>query len=150
MDTLCGLGLPELVIVALLAFVVIGPQRSREVALRAGRFLRSVITSSWWKEFNQVADSVRNLPTTLVRMAELEEAQADLRRTMSEIGQDARPTPPVYPSRRAAAASSQPDNTEAASDPWGIMNATADTRHAPRPEAQDSTAPPADETTPDA
>ena len=89
MDTLCGIGLPELIILALLGFVVIGPERSKDVALRAGRFLRSIMKSPWWRDFNQVAQSLRDLPTTLVRMAELEEAQAELSKTVRDIGSEA-------------------------------------------------------------
>ncbi|MBN1313589.1 MAG: twin-arginine translocase TatA/TatE family subunit [Anaerolineae bacterium] len=85
MDTFCGLGLPELVIIALVGFVLIGPERSRELALQAGRFMRQVVTSEWWGEFNQVSKAIRDLPNTLMRMSELEEAQAEIRQAMADI-----------------------------------------------------------------
>jgi len=88
MDTLCGLGLPEIVVIALLGFVLLGPERSRQMAVTAGRWLGRAMRSPWWKEFTQVTQAVRNLPTTLVRMAELEEAQADLRQTIQDIEQE--------------------------------------------------------------
>lgn len=90
MDTFCGLGLPELVIIALIGFVLIGPERSRELALQLGRMLSRVMKSPWWREFNQVTDSLRNLPTTLVRMAELEEAQAEIQRELRDIEEQTR------------------------------------------------------------
>jgi hypothetical protein len=78
-----------MIILALLGFVVIGPERSQDVALRAGRFLRSLMKSPWWRDFNQVTQALRDLPTTLVRMADLEEAQAELTKTVREIGNEA-------------------------------------------------------------
>lgn len=85
MDTFCGIGLPELIIIALVGFVLIGPERTRELALQGGRMLRRVMKSPWWREFTQVTDAMRNLPTTLVRMAELEEVQAELQRELRDI-----------------------------------------------------------------
>ena len=139
MDTICGVGLPELVILALLGFVVIGPERSREVALSAGRFLRKVMTSSWWKDFTSITGSLRDLPNTLVRMAEIEEAQADLERTMRDIEDLTRtdfslskdkPQPPAA------------RGTEPITDPWGIRNAAAGTVVKPSPAAPESEVPP--------
>lgn len=125
MDTLCGLGLPEIIIIALLAFVVVGPERSRDTALMAGRFLRNVMKSEWWRDLTQVVGSLRNLPTTLVRMAELEEAQKELRQTVQDINSSARldrvpPEPPKAP----------PDQLQP-SDPWGISQAAAGTTFSP-------------------
>jgi Sec-independent protein translocase protein TatA len=126
-DTICGVGLPELVILALLGFIVIGPERSREVALSAGRFLRKLMTSSWWNDLTSITQSLRDLPNTLVRMAEIEETQADLQRTMQDIehltrtdfsaGRN-RPSPP-----------GQEDGI--ITDPWGIRNAASGTTMPP-------------------
>lgn len=85
MDTLCGFGLPEIIIILLLSFVLIGPERTQEVALNTGRLLRKVIRSEWWKEVNEITRAMKDLPTTLVRMAEIEETQKELRDTMREI-----------------------------------------------------------------
>lgn len=116
MDTLCGVGLPELIILALVIFVVVGPERARDVALTLGRWLRRLITSEWWKEFNQIARAIQDLPNTLVRMAEIEEAQAELKRAMSEIDQlTGKPfSPPA-------------DQQPPPADPWGILNLTQQT-----------------------
>lgn len=123
MDTLCGIGLPEIIIIALAGFVLIGPERSQEVALRMGRMLRTLMRSAWWQDFNQVAQAIRDLPNTLVRMAELEEAQAELRRTMSEIEDDIT-TVEANPNTIG-----RPD---AITDPWGILNASSQTQITPR------------------
>jgi Sec-independent protein translocase protein TatA len=129
-DTLCGIGLPELIILALLGFVVVGPERSQDVALRAGRFLRNIMRSSWWHEFNQVADALRNLPNTLVRMAELEETQAALRRSMEEIEEEINLDMAPTISPRIG-----PLGADVITDPWGIRNAAAGTQITPPPES---------------
>lgn len=85
MDTLCGLGLPEIILILLLSFALIGPERTQEVALNAGRLLRRVVRSDWWREVNEITRAMKDLPTTLVRMAEIEETQKELRETMREI-----------------------------------------------------------------
>ena len=113
----CGLGGPELVIVALLLFVVFGPERTREVALAAGRFLGKLMKSEWWTDFMRMVDEIRNLPATLVRMAELEETQAELEKTVSELKGEL----DLDPERNVKV------------DPWGIENAVAQTT---RPEDQ--------------
>lgn len=144
MDTLCGLGIPELIILVLLAFVLIGPERGQEVAVKVGRFLRNVMRSQWWGEINEITRAMRNLPTTLVRMAELEDAQAELQRTMHEIDQSARITKtPVDPP------GAPPDPEQATSDPWGIQNAVAATRYPtpPAPAQPDGEELPADNDT---
>ena len=127
MDAICGVGLPELVIVALLAFIVVGPERSREVALQVGRFLRGVMRSGWWRDINEIGGALRNLPTTLVRMAELEEAQADLQRTMQEIDNATR-MPPSPGGEQPSHPGASPAPNAGLTDPWGIRNATAQTR----------------------
>lgn len=138
MDTLCGLGLPELVLITLIGFVLIGPERSRELALQLGRWLRRAMQSSWWRDFNQVTDALRNLPTTLVRMAELEEVQQDIQRELRDIEQQARVSfTPDAPGPQAA-----PGPGDQA-DPWNIGRGGA----APEPDAE---AEPPPESPPDA
>ena len=112
MDTLCGIGLPELFILLLIGFVVLGPERTRELAIAAGRWLGRLLRSPWWGEFNQITDAIRNLPTTLVRMAEIEETQAELRQTMAEINREASFV-------RGAPATPVPTPRAGQGDPWG-------------------------------
>ena len=134
MDTLCGVGLPELIIVALLGFVVIGPERSRELALQLGRMMSKVMRSPWFSEFQQITNALRNLPTTLVRMAELEEAQADIQRTISDI------------ERETKIDVNSPDAKPGVSDPWGIRNAAAGTTFQPDSTAEPGSAGAGDDT----
>lgn len=111
--TLCGLGLPELIVIMLVGFVVIGPQRSREIAVVAGRLIRRAMRSEWWREFNQVTSALRDLPNTLVRMAELED---DLMRVRSDLSQVAR----LDVINTMEGAGGKRPAVEADVDPWGI------------------------------
>ncbi|HEC22945.1 MAG TPA: hypothetical protein ENI95_08520 [Chloroflexi bacterium] len=128
------MGLPELIILALLAFVVIGPERSQDVALQAGRFLKQLMTSSWWKDFTMITRSIRDLPTTLVRMAELEEAQAELRRTVQEIEEGVQ----IDLTAELRPLSTDPDRK--IPDPWGIRSAGVSTPPASGPAPSDDAA----------
>lgn len=137
MDTFCGLGLPELIIIALLGFVLIGPDRTRELALQFGRILRRVMKSPWWREFNQVTDAMRNLPTTLVRMAELEETQAELQRELGDIERQTRAGLDLTADARTTA-SKQPAN------PWGIEDTPEAPAEAEEPPVDTPPEPPAE------
>src|SRR5262245_39847482 len=119
MDTLCGLGLPELVIIILVGFIVIGPQRSRELAVVAGRFIRREMRSEWWREFNQVTNALRDLPNTLVRMAELED---DLIKVRSDLSQVAR----MDVVNHMESASKSASSVDLEKDPWGISSTSED------------------------
>jgi Sec-independent protein translocase protein TatA len=113
-DTICGIGLPELIILALVGFVVVGPDRSRDLALQLGRLLRRAMKSAWWKEFNQVASAIRDLPTTLVRMAELED---ELKTVRTELD---RATHIDFSQPAPFEGQTTPTN-DPSLDPWGVM-----------------------------
>lgn len=125
----CGLGGPELVILALLLFVVFGPERTQQVALAAGRFLRRLMQSEWWGDFTRLTREMRDLPNTLVRLAELEETQAELEKSLADLQGE------IDFNLRG--------EDDVTTDPWGIENAVAGTV---RPEDQPA---PADDAEPD-
>ena len=139
MDTICGVGLPELILLLLLGFVVIGPERAQGVALQAGRALRTVMRSGWWGDFQQITNAIQNLPTTLVRMAELEEeleeTQADFRNAMAEINDATR-----LPTDQRIGGDILPTDADAITDPWGIANAASETEFFPRTETGEESA----------
>lgn len=118
--------------------------------------MRTVVRSQWWTEFNDITQAIRDLPTTLVRLAEIEEAQADLQEVMNDIddvGKELRRESRINinmndlmnPKTTSAASGSSPANTsEAITDPWGIANASAGTVFLDRQESdsQDAEKPP--------
>lgn len=135
MDTLCGIGLPELIIIALVGFVVIGPQRTRELGLTAGRWLRRAMRSEWYREFNQITGALRDLPNTLVRMAELED---DLRRTQADINRATRTGPGAMPTDNSVPV----PTIDPTNDPWGLgVNPIDEDPLADTPPSPDESAP---------
>jgi Sec-independent protein translocase protein TatA len=128
MDTICGIGMPELVILALLGFILIGPERTREVALQAGRLLRKVTKSDLWTETQEFYQFVRDLPNRLMSMAEeLEDVQSEVAETRRQINKQLR-----FDDASPSAKSTDSHPQETIEDPWGIRNAVAQTTITPQ------------------
>lgn len=68
-----GVGPLEIVIVLLIGILVLGPEGMIVAGRKLGKFMRSIVTSSWWKSLQSGVDEVQNLPYKLMREAELEE-----------------------------------------------------------------------------
>ena len=79
-----GIGPLELLFIALIAVVLVGPRDLRNVAHSTGRTLKRIYRSDTWKALTQMSRSLRDLPGTLVREAELEEIE-EIRRTAAEV-----------------------------------------------------------------
>jgi len=71
--SLFGIGPLELLFVALLALLLIGPKDISRTARSAGRALNRMYRSETWQALNRVSRSLRDLPGTLAREAELDE-----------------------------------------------------------------------------
>jgi len=78
-----GIGPLELIFIVLIAIVLLGPSDMLKAARTVGRILRTVFTSEGWREMRRSMNTLRNLPTSMMREAGLEE---DLR-TISEATQ---------------------------------------------------------------
>lgn len=85
MNTIFGIGFAELAIIGILVIVLIGPERTQEAAQKAGRALGKLLRSQWWSDFQSIQKNIRDLPNTLVRMAEIEELQEDLKQSLNSI-----------------------------------------------------------------
>jgi len=68
-----GVGPLEIVIVLLIGILVLGPEGMIVAGRKLGKFMRSIVTSGWWKSLQSSVDEVQNLPYKLMREAELEE-----------------------------------------------------------------------------
>lgn len=96
-----GIGPLELVFIVLIAIVLLGPTDMLKAARTVGRVLRTMFTSEGWREMRRSMNTLRNLPTSMMREAGLED---DLR-TISEAAQlqvpaidfprEAPPAPPL-------------------------------------------------------
>jgi len=89
-----GIGAPELVFVIIIALIVLGPKDMQKAGRTIGRWLNQVVQSDGWKAFQQTSRELRNLPTNLMREAnmELAETERELRKAT-----DFRPTPSASP-----------------------------------------------------
>lgn len=82
--SLFGIGPLELLFIALLALLLIGPKDISQAARDAGRTLNRMYRSETWRALNRVSRSLRDLPGTLAREAELDEL-TEIRSATSEI-----------------------------------------------------------------
>lgn len=79
MDIL-GIGPLELLFVALIAIIVLGPRDLARIARSSGRFLNKVYRSEVWGTLTRASRDIRNLPNKLAREAALEDLDDTLRR----------------------------------------------------------------------
>jgi Sec-independent protein translocase protein TatA len=72
---LLGIGPLELAFILIIALIIFGPNDIVRAGRTLGKFLRRVVTSDGWRAFQQASKGMRDLPTTLIREAGLEEEE---------------------------------------------------------------------------
>lgn len=79
-----GIGPSELLFIVILALIFLGPKDMQKAGKTIGRWLNNLVKSDGWKAFQQTSREIRNLPTKLMREANLElmETEKDLRNVM--------------------------------------------------------------------
>lgn len=82
-----GVGLPELLFVVILALVLLGPKDMAETGRLLGRWLNRLVKSDGYKVFTQTSKELTNLPTRLMREANLDEAKANLQNYQQDVQQ---------------------------------------------------------------
>jgi Sec-independent protein translocase protein TatA len=68
-----GIGPLEIIFVLIIGILVLGPVGMVEAGKKLGRFMRTIIHSTWWKNVRQGVTEIQHLPQRLIREAELEE-----------------------------------------------------------------------------
>jgi Sec-independent protein translocase protein TatA len=68
-----GIGPLEIIFVLIIGILVLGPEGMVEAGRKLGKFLRSIIKSSWWQNIRHGVKEIQYLPQRLMREAELEE-----------------------------------------------------------------------------
>ncbi|MCK6540130.1 MAG: hypothetical protein L6Q26_08725 [Anaerolineales bacterium] len=119
-----GIGPSELFFIIILALIILGPKDMQKAGKTVGRWLNNLVKSDGWKAFQQTSREIRNLPTKLMRDANLEMAETarELRKTMGE-GTSYRPASTqsrnlIQPQTTENSAQASPANpSEAATDP---------------------------------
>lgn len=82
---LLGVGPLELIFVLVIIFLVLGPDDLAATGKKIGRFLSTVRKSEFWRGVTQVSREMRDLPTTLMREAELEDAKKEIEREFKDV-----------------------------------------------------------------
>ena len=103
-----GVGPSELIFIIIIALIVLGPKDMQKAGKTIGQYLNKLVRSDGWKAFQQTSRELRNLPTNLMREAnmDLAEAEKEIRKSI-----DPRPTPPASVSSRSLPQSRGTDNT---------------------------------------
>jgi len=68
-----GIGPLEIFFVLIIGILVLGPEGMIEAGRKLGKFLRSIIKSTWWQNVRKGVSEIQYLPQRLMREAELEE-----------------------------------------------------------------------------
>ncbi len=110
-----GVGPLEFFFIIIIALIIFGPNDIVKAARSLGSFMRRVVTSDSWRAFQQASRGMKDIPTTLMREAGLEEEElrrmtgiTDLENATKDFDKQISPwtTPPA----------TQPDNPEDPAD----------------------------------
>jgi sec-independent protein translocase protein TatB len=79
-----GVGPSELIFIIIIALIVLGPKDMQKAGKTIGQYLNKLVRSDGWKAFQQTSRELRNLPTNLMREAnmDLAETEKDIRKSM--------------------------------------------------------------------
>jgi Sec-independent protein translocase protein TatA len=127
-----GVGPLEFIFILLIALIVLGPTDMVKAGKTIGRFLRRLVISPGWRNFQQASRELRTLPNKLMRDAGLEEELEALREisretslprlgnTLQSLDRDisswTTPPPIIDRSAEATASDSDADPSSAASE----------------------------------
>lgn len=103
-----GIGPSELLFIIIIALIVLGPKDMQKAGKTVGRWLNGLVRSDGWKAFQQTSKEIRNLPTKLMRDAnmELAETEREIRKVM-----DINPKPPASSLSRSMPRPQETENT---------------------------------------
>lgn len=79
-----GVGPLELLFIAVIALIFLGPKDMVTAGRTLGRTLRKIVTSPMWKAVRNTGQTIQDLPNRLIRDAGLEEDLEDLNREVLE------------------------------------------------------------------
>jgi sec-independent protein translocase protein TatB len=79
-----GVGPSELIFIIIIALIVLGPKDMQKAGRTIGQYLNKLVRSDGWKAFQQTSRELRNLPTNLMREANLDlaETEKEIRKSM--------------------------------------------------------------------
>lgn len=80
-----GIGPLELVLIAFIALIVLGPNDLVKTGRTLGRWMRKVVMSQEWKAIQSASRELRTLPNKLIREAGIEEAQKAIKEQVTDV-----------------------------------------------------------------
>ncbi|HZU86363.1 MAG TPA: hypothetical protein VFF78_02695 [Anaerolineaceae bacterium] len=80
-----GFGLPEIILILLLALVIMGPRDMTDSARKLARWIYRLFRSPQWREFIGAAKEAREMPRQLIREAGIEEELKMLKQAGQEM-----------------------------------------------------------------
>ena len=92
MEGIFGIGIPEILLVFVLALVLLGPQDMVATARKMGRWVNKLVRSPIWREIMSTSQELRDLPTKFVREAGLEETVKELKQTSQDVRSELKET----------------------------------------------------------
>jgi sec-independent protein translocase protein TatB len=115
-----GIGPSELIFIIILAIIILGPNDMQKAGRTIGAWLNQLVNSEGWRAFQRTSREIRNLPTSLMRSANvgLDEATRDIQnvidpnrqrpsRSIPE-GRASQPSAPSSPPAADSAAAGEP------------------------------------------
>ena len=82
---LFGLGIPEIILILVIAVIVLGPEVMVTTARSLGRGIRKLIRSPFWSTMVETQREIREMPTRIVREAGLEEDMKEIKRARQDL-----------------------------------------------------------------
>jgi len=79
-----GIGPQEFIFIIVIALIVLGPKDMQKAGKSIGQYLNRIVKSDGWKAFQQTTKEIRDIPTNLMREANLDlaETEKEIRKTM--------------------------------------------------------------------
>jgi len=98
-----GIGMPELILILIVALIIMGPKDMEKAGRTIGKFLRKVVTSDGWKMFQQTSREIRTLPNRLMREAndEIQYLEKEVNNTINNPVRGYPPPPRSQPAGTA-------------------------------------------------
>jgi Sec-independent protein translocase protein TatA len=121
---LLGVGVPELIFIVLIALILLGPKDMIAAGRTIGRGLRKFIMSPEWQAMRRTGQELQQLPTKLMREANLEELQAiqeevrtsgqQLQNEVKAVTQQIQPpaSKPIFDERQVLSGQDPADSTD--------------------------------------
>jgi Sec-independent protein translocase protein TatA len=101
-----GIGPMELFFILIIAIVVLGPKDMVKAGRTLGRFMRDVVKSDYYRALVSSSREIKDLPTRLIREANLEDDLKEVDQLMRTAGRDMTANT-IHPPRKSAGPGAQ-------------------------------------------